>query len=478
MAPSRVLVWLTVLGCAAPLEPPAQRGALELVVEPDLAGLSGAAPRLSVVGDAASLPLPQELSLWEGELTDSQLARVRRGERPATLVEREVPALGWLEVPSGAVVVRPSRYLAAETAHTVVSTRAGRLGVFHVAGEWEEPRLVRRWPPPNEPGAGLVVVCGPSLPASAWAFALEPALVTAELDPSFGSLDDTPCVAVRFDPVGDEPFVLPPAIDGHALDPEPLLPAAGAPPAHGVCDGLALASLCARVEDDRLNAVNPGDAALVRVVESAGARLFVVPAGGRWSLLGLEPDTEQHVQGEVFTRDGEVFAFDVRFRTAPARPRWVLNEVLANPLGAEPAGEWVELVNASSIPASLGGLWLEDGGGRSELPAHEVGPGEHVLLARSDFVGDERDAPVPPAVRLIRVPELGKNGLSNSGEPLRLLDASAARLSSFPALASRRAGVSLARRRLDSPDDEREAFGEHAAPGASPGAPNQLASTE
>jgi hypothetical protein len=166
--------------------------------------------------------------------------------------------------------------------------------------------------------------------------------------------------------------------------------------------------------------------------------------------------------------------FDVVFRTAPARQRWVLSEVLSNPLGPEPASEWVELVNAGSVRASLAGLVLADGGGSVELPDIQADPGEFVVLARQDFNPGTGDVAPAGSAQLVRLPELAKNGLSNSGEPLRLIDGDGRTVSSFPALAARHAGVSLARKRLERADDDPDGVAEHAAPGASPGAPNQF----
>jgi hypothetical protein len=75
---------------------------------------------------------------------------------------------------------------------------------------------------------------------------------------------------------------------------------------------------------------------------------------------------------------------------------------------------------------------------------------------------------------MLELDALGRSGLANGGELLRLSDASGRVLSRFPALKASQAGVSLARRTNEAPDDEAGSFGLHAAPGASPGAPNTL----
>jgi hypothetical protein len=267
---------------------------------------------------------------------------------------------------------------------------------------------------------------------------------------------------------------LPPEIEGIGLDPEPYERAESIPVEETRCDELALGPLCARVEDDRLSVTGAARPVLLRVFRATGAELFLVASGGHVTLSGFAPDSEYVLAGDVITREGDGIAFEVGFRTLPARVRWVLNEVLANPLGPEPASEWVELVNASSVSATLGGLFLEDSGGRVELPHVSVESGQYVVLVRDDFAGGLSDVAPDPEAALVRLPELAKNGLSNSGEPLRLVAPDGLVLSAFPALPGKRGGVSLARRTLDASDLDPEAFGEHADPGASPGRANEL----
>lgn len=492
---------LPLVACVESLEAPAGSVPPVLAVEPIGAYGIGPSPRLrlSTVGGAALTPA--ELSLFEGELSDAQVSRLRRGELPSTLVAREVPALGWADAVSGELIVRPTRFLSPGL-HTLASTRHGRIGTFGVALDQASPpngrRLTRRFPPSNQAGAGIALLCGDSTPVEGWAFSLEPALQLAELESDYGTLDGVPCVAVRFPVVPGAPAVLPPEVDGYALDPEPYLgldldsPAAegegqaeksGSPAGVGSsvptdCGGLALGPLCAAVEDDRLSIVGSDDTLLLRAFREHATELLLVSPGVSVALRGLVADSEQHLEGELVTRVGTVTPFELRFRTAAARPRWVLNEVLADPLGREPAAEWVEIVNASAVEADLGGLWLEDVAGRVELPALVAAAGEYLLIVRDDFAVEGRDVPPAPGVRWVEVPSIGGNGLSNTGEGLRLLDANGSVLSAFPALASRHPGVSFARRTLDTLDGDAAGFAEHAAPGASPGTSNTLTSAD
>jgi hypothetical protein len=412
--------------------------------------------------------------LFAAELSDNQLARLRRNDVSATLSALEVPALAWAGAP-GETLLRPTRWLEPGAVLSLVAQGFGRLATFDVVSA--EAVLSRRWPPSGAPGAGLAVLCGASVPHSAWAFSLEPAALPAELEPNYGTYAGEICAAIRFEPSPATPVLLPPEIDGHLLDPEPLVAGESeAAPLEPACAAseVRIGWLCGVPEDDRLSLAGADRPLLLRAFGAGGAELIVVPAYGRVALRGFAADSPQVLRGELVTPGGLESAFEVAFRTTPARERWVLNEVLSNPLGPEPAQEWVELVNAGSNRASLAGLGLADGGARIELPAVEAEPGEYVVLARDDFTPGGVDLAPAPGAKLVRLPELAKNGLTNAGEPLRLTAAEGSVLSAFPPLASRRAGVSLARRSPERSDDDPDAFGEHAAPGASPGAPNEL----
>jgi Lamin Tail Domain len=159
--------------------------------------------------------------------------------------------------------------------------------------------------------------------------------------------------------------------------------------------------------------------------------------------------------------------------TGAARPHVVINEVLADALGPEPASEWVELVNDGADAIELEGYRLADGGGEVALPAHRLGPGEFVLLTAEGFVpGAGGDVAPAPAAKVLTLPSLGKSGLSNAGEALSLLTPGGAIVSRFPALPKPKSGASVARRRPDVPDDDAGGFVLSAPGGPTPGAPN------
>lgn len=472
------VLFATHLGCGDPLAAPPAREPPQVNVEPSVEGRALPAARLRVRAKEWPALAPAELFLFEGELSDSQVRDVRRGTLPRTVSEREVPALAWSEPESGEIVVAPSRFLEPGGRITLVSKTLGRLAVIDIVSGNVTPRLARVWPEAGEAGAGYVLLCGASAPRSAWSLVLEPPLAEATLESAFRVEAGGACSAVR--PKGLSPgdiAVLPPEVDAHLLDPAPLVASTPVEPREAECgaDQLAFGPACARAEDDRLVITDAPEPLLFRVERGGAEAVFVLGPGEGHVLFGLLPGAEQDVRGLAVTRSGVVRPIAVSVRTLPARPRWILNEVLANPLGPEPKEEWIELVNAGSLEGSTLGLVLEDAAGASVLPELVLGPGESALLVREDFEGGlGGDVPPAPGVPLVRLSALGGNGLSNSGERVRLLDATGSVHSAFPSIPSRRAGVSVARRALDARDDDPDAFGEHAEPGASPGTPNTV----
>lgn len=63
----------------------------------------------------------------------------------------------------------------------------------------------------------------------------------------------------------------------------------------------------------------------------------------------------------------------------------LITEVQFDPSGAEPDGEWIEVLSLATSPRTLKGLTLRDGAGRSRLVADDVvlTPGAYTVLARS-----------------------------------------------------------------------------------------------
>jgi hypothetical protein len=102
-------------------------------------------------------------------------------------------------------------------------------------------------------------------------------------------------------------------------------------------------------------------------------------------------------------------------------------------------------------------------------------PGEFALVVREDF---DEHAPYDIApVRgtpLVRVPHVGRNGLANSGEPLRLKDPKGRVRSEFATVLKPKPGRSLARISPSALSERADSLALHGDPGASPGAENSF----
>jgi len=274
-------------------------------------------------------------------------------------------------------------------------------------------------------------------------------------------------------------LVPPPELFGALVEPTPVRVLAATTPERVSCTAaeVAFGPACASVHDDRL-IISPPLSPLLWVLSGGALSESRVSSDELpFVLRGLVPETRQIVSGAAYDLAGSGERFEIELETAALERHLVLNEVLSNPVGPEPAQEWVEIVNDGLAPIRLSAIVLEDVGGAASLPDVELGASEYALLVGVDF--DENlglDRAPSPGTRLLRLTALGKNGLSNSGEPLRLRDASGVVLSSFPALPSTAAGISLARTSPDALDVDPRSFGAHAENGASPGAPNVVLS--
>ena len=109
----------------------------------------------------------------------------------------------------------------------------------------------------------------------------------------------------------------------------------------------------------------------------------------------------------------------------PRLPHLVITEVLANPAGSENTQEFVEIYNAGTETASLGGLVLADKAGSDVLPEAGLPVGAFaIVVAESYDPADGKDPPPREGAVVVQVPgRLAGDGLSNSGEVVRLLSA-------------------------------------------------------
>jgi len=474
----RVFCGLLLCACGSPLAPPSGSTASGVSFEPNADG--SAVPSVVRVHVKSSSLTPGAVALFQGQLSSYYLGRIKSGALPDSLAARQVPIVSWRA--NGELIVAPTRSLISDTYSLAAST--GLVTEFRVAVP--VPTLARLWPPAWSVAVpGPAIYCGDgSSPLTLEPVSFEPGgasvAAAAGADDS-GSFTDR---CMHFDARGaleSGQIVVPqPTWAGWALDPAPFAApdvdaaaesdAAPAPAVERVCSEseVTLGFGCATSEDDRIIVRTPATA-LLWAVNTAHGSLLEVTNGNPFVVRGLTPESSEHLSGTVYDVAGAALAFDRDFTTSGARERPVLNEELANPLGPEPQSEWLEVVNDGTITLDLAHFSLRDGGGSAALPTAALAPGTYALLVRDDFTLNSLDVPPPADARLIRLSALGTSGLSNSGEPLSLVDASGNTVSALPAVATA-SGQSLRRRHTYSPDDDASAFSTGTP---TPGAPNQ-----
>lgn len=292
------------------------------------------------------------------------------------------------------------------------------------------------------------------------------------------------------------PSISPPRIGSLSVEPTVVGVEASGPVIPLICapHEVSIATGCVDVLDDRLH-IRPPEAESLWLVRreaqvdgaDSGSAVAAEPTdgGGAWFastatatgvVKGLSPETDYRLQWSIFYASSATSSGEVGLRTRGALPHLVINEVMADPAGPEPDQEWVELYNDGSQPVNLAGWTLVDEQDAVALPAYEVAPSGYLLLVNDTYSSIAGLDVVPDAdAALLYLPRLGKSGLANSGEALRLVDESRMVVSTFPATPKPLSGVSVARRAPWLTGADVGAFALHAAGGASPGAPNRTA---
>jgi hypothetical protein len=458
--------WLVLLwGCSEPALDVPHASRPELVV--DWGESEGARVPLLLRGRIRSAPAVAEPWLITGEVSAFHERSLRRGELADSLRERAVPLRFWRE--GADLWLQPTRLLSPDTEYSLSLSGVGTLRRFQT-DSGDRPSVRRLFP--SAAPTRLSVLCNAPDAEELVSLTLEPGGVPLSVTAGAYGTPRERCVTLEARARLAAPGVLPPQLADVLADPQPFEPSqarpAAAPP---VCSGRArLGSGCLEVLDDRLLVTVANESLwLLSRPQSVGV---VVPAGVPTELVrGLSPASRVAIEGRVLARDGEVQPFQSTLTTLPPRRHLVLNEVLANPLGPEPAGEWIELVNDSAAATTLSGLWLEDAGGSVPLPAEPVAPGETLLLVPRGFRASGLDVPVPADARRVELTSLGARGLTNGGEALLLVGAEGV-VSRFPLISAAEGGRSVARRAPGLADSAASSFGPHGEPGASPGAPN------
>jgi hypothetical protein len=472
-----------VSACGEPeLEPPESymRRTFDVACEPE-ASLDSATrvSRFWLTPSGSADAAPEGAEIYRGELTDYYLARIRAGERPSTLEQRLVPSRSWREASS--LVVAPTVPLEEGAEYTLV-VPSGENARLIVSTDDRRPLFARVWPPPGASGVGPVAVyCGEeAVLAASVAIDLAPDGVSALFERGAA-----PAIAVgrclrlsATEAVSAGSWLMPPpVVGGQLIDPEPLEIGSEKQPESLYCGSgfVRIGPGCAEVADDRFT-LESLDVPVYWAIGGSGVDFTqAFEASGRMVVRGLVPNAVTELQVRAISVGGHIWDDGFTARTHAPTAHVVINEVLADPRGPEPAQEWVELYNDGLEPAVIGGWTLEDIGGSVVLGAISIPAGAFLLVVREDFdPGSDVDVPPWEGAPLLRVASLGKNGLSNTGEQLTLRDVSGSAVSRFPALPKPKAGISVARREPWLADDDPAGFAYHAGVGASPGGPNQV----
>jgi hypothetical protein len=423
-------------------------------------------------------PVLENIALVEGTPSTVSLGKYEEGETTDALAERLIPTESFEQ--SGHIQLRPRGVLAIGETYTVISN-LGVLGVVVVAPANERHYFARVWPPVDSVyGIVQAIYCGQQAPSSTNTVELFPpgrsARVIPGLDES-GALKEN-CIRLIPSEPTDEIFLPPVGVENLAFEPslfENSQRLDDVLSANCEATEISFGPGCMRVEGDRAVVRGPSKASFWVLSSGEGTHFQSLEANARFVVPSLRQLTDGVIAATVFDLAGRSIRVQTQIQPPEPSARVLINEVMSNPLGAEPAEEWVELMNAGDLDAVLQNYALADGGGQVSLPPMVLGPGAFVLLTRNDFVGGTAGDLAPSdGVTVVRLPQLGKSGLSNSGENLTLLDGEGTVVSAFPSRASERAGTSIARRDPSVLDDDPSGFLSHAPPGASPGGKNQV----
>jgi hypothetical protein len=106
----------------------------------------------------------------------------------------------------------------------------------------------------------------------------------------------------------------------------------------------------------------------------------------------------------------------------PASTAIAITEVLPNPTGPETTQELVELRNLGSAAVALEGMLIEDAAGADPLPAATLEPGAFAVVVAAGYNPMDGRDPAPRAgAMLLRVDgRIGRDGIANAGEAVRL----------------------------------------------------------
>lgn len=237
---------------------------------------------------------------------------------------------------------------------------------------------------------------------------------------------------------------------------------------------------CVLADDRSVTLTTRFDApARVFLATPGAADSAVAPRGDAALRLGrLGPSRELHVFLQAVGLGGDELARELLLRTTEPLATLSITEVRANPRGAEPRQEYVEVWNWGPSAIDLAGFALADSptSAGDRIASHvDVPAGARVLLVADAFdPEDDTDDPVPPGVALVRIgTSLATAGVANSGEALYLRDPEGRRVSAAPAAPIAPTGACVVRA-TDDPRDGRVGTFVVDALGCTPGRPDRV----
>lgn len=208
------------------------------------------------------------------------------------------------------------------------------------------------------------------------------------------------------------------------------------------------------VDRDDRSAILRGNlsrSARVELAEEGAVVLEGLAPGGRFELeIDLRERCERELRLAFIDLFGETIAIDLELEPHRSLPELHLIESLADPIGPEPAQEYLVLYHAGAEPASLDGYRISDSPFRPGDPfpaGAAIAPGARALLVSDLYDPAYPGEPSPPpASAIIRFSgSITSNGLANQGEPIYLIDPEGRRVSAMPRVEVREGSCLLAR---------------------------------
>ena len=434
------------------------------------------------------------VGLIKGNASARNLRDIKNGSISETLRKRIIDTIAW-QTDEGHWELATKQPLTLGQEYSLIVPNLAWSATFTTMAHDFTPTLRRVWPPEDSEGLFLVW-CGSKRPSGDVRQEPKPMRLGPGVDgvldygaiPGIGS----DCLNWRpndqYDPLTSAlaGTVVPPVAaetaDGTLvrIDPSPIGLRLTETQWEASCshDEETVGPVCVRVFDDRVilsspeSESHPSSEWLLGVSVGGGSWTGVVGPGASWTVRSLDPSSEVPGRVSAVSVTGERRDYDVLWKTLAPMERVVINELMTNPVGPEPQQEWVELYNDGSIGVDLSGWRFEDSGGGVVLPPAVLRSGEFGLLVAESY-DPTSWVDTPPAEEsiLIRVPAVGKNGLSNSGEPVRLLRSDGSVASVAPAIPAKQAGCSISRLRPEAPDVPASFFIDLL--GGTPGSPNR-----